>query len=968
MTYLNFLGRWRVWRVWRNARCPLRRVLSGRLRLEELETRTVPTTVATPLSLDFGTTTSAVAPGYVGVPLVAYTSARGYGWNSLSGMSASDRGTSNPLTSDFHRGTDSTFMVDLANGNYQVTITTGDSLYNHDDLNVYAEGQLMLSGLSTKAGQFLQRTISVQVTDGQLDLRFVDAGGASPYFAINGLNIVLVSGIFVANAGPNLSGSEGVPVTFQGSVADTNTSLSYLWDFGDGTTASGTLTPTHTYLDGNSYTATLTVTDPRGPWTSSATTVVQVAHVPPLVTILGAPSQAQEGTTLRLESSVTEVNPVDQAAGFTYAWSVTKNGVFFAGGNTAAFEFTPDDSGSYVATLTVTDVEGAQSSVTSSSISVFSVPPTVSMGGPYAGYAQSPIAFGATVVDPSPADTAAGFTFAWDFGDGSTSSQKAPTHTYAAAGVYAVILVVTDDDGDSVSVNTSVSVSQALTPTSGVYSLAIPDGAIDPRVLTNPSVSGVAVRASWNLTETASGTYNWSYLDRVIAQVTAAGKQFSLAISAGVKTPAWVYAAGSQAFTFVQNGITQTIPVPWDPVFLGAWEQFVQALGARYGSNPLLTNVKITGINTTTDETMLPKTPTDVSNWQALGYTRLEVENAWQAIADTFATAFPIKGLVLLTVPSGFPAIDNNGNIISSMLKAGDSVLPGDLISGGISRYGAQFIVQNNGLSDTWISPQVTAVAGQVNTGYQMLWNVSNDPTYRMTGGQTPYDPATVLQVAVNKALAAGAHYLEIYQIDILNANLADVLASAESSLTGSVPLGSITGLPQSGHVPEATPVTLGSLATDANGNPLTPGVLYNWTVTRNGMAYASGNAATFTFTPDDSGTYVISLIVTDSAGHHSLGTSQTLIVDDVAPTVSVGGPNQAAAGSLLPFLPLVSDPSLLAAGAGFTYLWNFGDGNTSNAAQPGHVYVSPGTYVVTLTVTDKDGLSNLVTTLVTIV
>lgn len=35
----------------------------------------------------------------------------------------------------------------------------------------------------------------------------------------------------------------------------------------------------------------------------------------------------------------------------------------------------------------------------------------------------------------------------WDFGDGSTSSERNPSHTYAAAGKYDVLLVATDDDG-----------------------------------------------------------------------------------------------------------------------------------------------------------------------------------------------------------------------------------------------------------------------------------------------------------------------------------------------------------------------------------------------------------------------------------------------------------------------------------------------------------------------------------------
>jgi serine protease len=38
---------------------------------------------------------------------------------------------------------------------------------------------------------------------------------------------------------------------------------------------------------------------------------------------------------------------------------------------------------------------------------------------------------------------------------------------------------------------------------------------------------------------------------------------------------------------------------------------------------------------------------------------------------------------------------------------------------------------------------------------------------------------------------------------------------------------------------------------------------------------------------------------------------------------------------------------------------WNFGDGNTSSTANPSHTYANPGTYTVTLTVTDNGGLQN---------
>jgi len=69
-----------------------------------------------------------------------------------------------------------------------------------------------------------------------------------------------------ANAGPDQLVAPGSEVHFSGSftdpgVVDTHT---IEWNFGDGTTATGTLTPTHAYSEAGKYTATLRITDNNG--------------------------------------------------------------------------------------------------------------------------------------------------------------------------------------------------------------------------------------------------------------------------------------------------------------------------------------------------------------------------------------------------------------------------------------------------------------------------------------------------------------------------------------------------------------------------------------------------------------------------------------------------------------------------------------------------------------------------------
>src|SRR6185437_5839920 len=76
------------------------------------------------------------------------------------------------------------------------------------------------------------------------------------------------------------------------------------------------------------------------------------------VLLTGVPlsGQNQVWQPLSLSSQVIDSNPA--AAGYTYVWSVTKDGSLYATRSTPSFNLVPDGPGSYVATLTVTDQVG----------------------------------------------------------------------------------------------------------------------------------------------------------------------------------------------------------------------------------------------------------------------------------------------------------------------------------------------------------------------------------------------------------------------------------------------------------------------------------------------------------------------------------------------------------------------------------------------------------------------------------
>ncbi len=316
----------------------------------------------------------------------------------------------------------------------------------------------------------------------------------------------------------------------------------------------------------------------------------------------------------------------------------------------------------------------------------------------------------------------------------------------------------------------------------GVFSLSGAGSPCRADVLANPNVDGVSIRQDWKDLEPSEGVYNWSFLDSEVVRVAAAGKQVLLRINTQASKPAWVATAVSQAggsfFTFDSNGVQTTIPVFWDPTFLAKKKAMIAALGAHFSSNTSIKIVSISFANASSEDWSVPHTPSEIADWQALGYTSEKLLNAGQQLIDATMTAFPNQFLTL--------AVAGNGNLDPDV-----NYVARNAVLSARAKWPGRLIVQKNSLAAYTPPAPGTDTVYQVvwdfrpEVGGQMLYNSFLDPAYRNNKGVAG-DPATILHKSINNGAGYGMNFIEIYQVDVLN--LPAEIAYAHNVLLGLAP------------------------------------------------------------------------------------------------------------------------------------------------------------------------------------
>jgi gliding motility-associated-like protein len=207
------------------------------------------------------------------------------------------------------------------------------------------------------------------------------------------------------------------------------------WDFTDASPAATTQNPTHTYTTSGTFDVSLYITTDKG---CNSDTVKHAAIVNSLP---GANFTVTPPVCETQQLTFTDGSVPNSGTITKWTWNFGDNGTSTQQSPVHTFATA---SAGYNVSLSVETDKGCKSATTIKPVKVNYLPatdflsPDICLNDPTAQFFDN-----STIQD----NTQSQFTYAWDFGDGGTSTQKDGQHRYASVGNYNVKLTVTSKDG-----------------------------------------------------------------------------------------------------------------------------------------------------------------------------------------------------------------------------------------------------------------------------------------------------------------------------------------------------------------------------------------------------------------------------------------------------------------------------------------------------------------------------------------
>ncbi len=680
--------------------------------------------------------------------------------------------------------------------------------------------------------------------------------------------------------------NEGQQVEFKATATDVgvNDTLTYLWNFGDGTDAVIGQNVNHTFADNGNYNVVLTVTDKDGAVTSQTVELI-VDNVAPVIVNIVKPDQINEGQQVEFKATATDVGVNDT---LTYSWN-------FGDGTNAVIGQNVNhifaDNGNYNVVLTVTDKDGAVISQTVEVIVDNVAPAIASIITPAKIKEGEQVEFKATATDVGVNDT---LTYSWNFGDGTDAViGQNVNHTFADNGNYNVVLTVTDKDG-AVTTQTVEAIVDNVAPV--IVNIVKPD-----QINEGQQVEFKATATDVGVNDTL--TYSWHFgdgtnpvLGQNVNHTFADNGNYNLVLTVTDKDGAV---------------ISQTVEVTVDNVA------------------PAIASITKPDIIKEGELVEFKATATDVGVNDTLTYSWNFGDGTDAVIGQNVNHTFADNGNynVVLTVT------DKDGAITSQTVEVTvDNVAPVivNIVKPSTIKEGEQ------------VEFKATATDVGVNDPLTYSWNFG-DGTDAVIGQN------------VNHTFADNGNYNVV--LTVTDKDGAVTTQTVEAIVDNVAPV--IVNIVKPDQINEGQQVEFKATATDVGINDT---LTYFWNF-GDGTQPIIGQNVNHIFA--DNGNYNVVLTVTDKDGAVTTQTT-TVKVDNVAPTiVNIIKPERIQESQTVQFTATAIDVGI---NDTFTYSWNFGDGTDPVIGQNvNHTFADDGIYHLTLTVTDNDGGVTTQTTTVTV-
>lgn len=284
------------------------------------------------------------------------------------------------------------------------------------------------------------------------------------------------------------------------------------------------------------------------------------------------------------------------------------------------------------------------------------------------------------------------------------------------------------------------------------YNWAVKNGDFD-KALTVSGVDGVGVHVTWSEISPALKAYDFTSVDRQLAVARSHHLAVEVAVAAGQGSPEWLFTPppaglGLRRLTFAvtyHGGMEPcqkvSMPPPWDPGYQGAFADMLAQLSRHLhttGYDRDVAVIKLTGMNTLTEELALPNEAPNESNnpnpcvtdspriWAGAGYRPSLTVQAMRGIAASYQRYFPDTLVTLpIIVMFAFPPIGDDGRPLPRLKAlASNNKLLDDLVRTAAQALAGHFAVQDCFLVDDWAADQRTVELARAN-GIPVAWQTN---------------------------------------------------------------------------------------------------------------------------------------------------------------------------------------------------------------------------------------------------